>query len=82
MKKIFAIMTVVAFLGFGAANVMAQQAAPVVAEETTTEAVVEEAAPAVEEAPVAEEVAEEKPAKKTRAKKAKVEEVAEPATQE
>jgi biopolymer transport protein ExbB len=55
MKKIFAIMTVVAFLGFGAANVMAQEAAPVVAEETTTEAVVEEAAPAVEEAAVVEE---------------------------
>ena len=55
MKKIFAIMTVVAFLGFGAANVMAQDAAPVVAEETTTEAVVEEAAPAVEEATVVEE---------------------------
>ena len=50
MKKFFAMMTVVAFLGFGAANVMAQEAAPVVAEETTTEAVVEEAAPAVEEA--------------------------------
>ena len=55
MKKFFAMMTVVAFLGFGAANVMAQEAAPVVAEETTTEAVVEEAAPAVEEAAVVEE---------------------------
>ena len=55
MKKFFAMMTVVAFLGFGAANVMAQDAAPVVAEETTTEAVVEEAAPAVEEATVVEE---------------------------
>ena len=55
MKKFFAMMTVVAFLGFGAANVMAQEAAPVVAEETTTEAVVEEAAPVVEEAAVVEE---------------------------
>ncbi|MEE1090766.1 MAG: MotA/TolQ/ExbB proton channel family protein [Paludibacteraceae bacterium] len=55
MKKFFAMMTVVAFLAFGAANVMAQDAAPVVAEETTTEAVVEEAAPAVEEAAVVEE---------------------------
>ena len=57
MKKFFAMMTVVAFLGFGAANVMAQDAAPVVAEETTTEAVVEDAAPAVEEAAVVEEAA-------------------------
>jgi biopolymer transport protein ExbB len=54
MKKFFAMMTVVAFLGFGAANVMAQDAAPV-ANDTTTEAVVEEAAPAVEEAAVVEE---------------------------
>ena len=43
MKKFFAMMTVVAFLGFGATNVMAQEAAPEVANDTTTEAVVEEA---------------------------------------
>ncbi len=58
MKKFFAMMTVVAFLAFGATNVMAQEEAAPVAVEETTEAVVEEAAPAVEEAPaVVEEAA-------------------------
>ena len=57
MKKFFAMMTVVAFLGFGAANVMAQEAEAPVANDTTTEAVVEEAAPAVEEVAVVEETA-------------------------
>ena len=57
MKKFFAMMTVVAFLAFGATNVMAQEEAAPVAVEETTEAVVEEAAPAVEEAAVVEETA-------------------------
>ena len=55
MKKFFAMMTVVAFLGFGAANVMAQEAEAPVANDTTTEVVAPEAA--VEEAAVVEEVA-------------------------
>ena len=55
MKKFFAMMTVVAFLGFGAANVMAQEAEAPVANDTTTEVVAPEAA--VEEAAVVEEAA-------------------------
>lgn len=56
MKKIFAMMTIVAFLGFGmTTNVMAQdEATPVEQTEATDEAISEEA-PVVEEAAIVEE---------------------------